>query len=149
MKSLQQKKKFYNLIDHYIQYGPYRSIIYSICYPTYNRKFPEPIIGWSDSYKITEKYYFDDVFFHLHMYIASKENTRECSKNRERFASNCSRTSELMFLLAHELQEYVSLDILKLLEGDDLLIQSPSTTTVRSTSTYSWVYKLLGLKYQN
>ena len=77
--------------------------------------FPEPVIGWNDSYKIVEKYYYEDVFFYLHMYIASKVNSTECSKNRECFASNCNRTSRLMALLRYELREYISLDVSKLL----------------------------------
>ena len=72
-------------------------------------------MGWDDAYKIIEKYYYDDVFFYLHMHVASKVNSIECSKNRERFASNCNRTSELMNVLRCELREYISLDVSKLL----------------------------------
>jgi hypothetical protein len=117
IKSEQQRMTFFTVINNYIQYDPYRSIIYYICYPPTNISFPEPLIGWNDSYKVVEKYYFEDVFFYLHMYVASKVNTRECSKNRECFANNCNRTSRLMALLRRELREYISLDVSKLLRS--------------------------------
>ena len=122
IKSEEQRKKFYTLVSIYIQYNPYRSIIYSTCYPSTNTRFPEPVVGWNDSYSITEKYYFSEVLFYLHMYISSNEHSRECSQNRERFANNCNRTFELVVLLRRELREYISLDIPKLLESDGLLL---------------------------
>ena len=107
--------KFFTVINTYTQYDPYRSIIYSTCYPITNMNFPEPVIGWNDSYKLTDKYYYEDVFFYLHMYIASKVNSKACSKNRECFTSHCDTTSRLMAVLRYELREYISLDISKLL----------------------------------
>ena len=102
------------MVDTYIGYEPYRSVIYSTCYPTSNVKFPEPVIGWNEAYKIVEKYYFDDVFFYLHMYIASSVDSRECSRNRGRLASNSDRTYELMIVLTSKLKEYINLDVLLL-----------------------------------
>jgi len=80
-------------------------------YPTTNIKFPEPIIGWNNSYKLIEKYYYDDVF--LHMYIASKGKSAECSKNGKSFTSSCNRSSKLMDVLTIKLKEYINLDIEK------------------------------------
>ena len=103
------------MINVYIEYDLYRSLIYQKCYPTGNLKFPVPITGWDEAYKVTEKYYYDEIFFYLHMYVASRVDSRECSRNRERFASSSSRTYELMDVLTRELKEYFNLDISKLL----------------------------------
>ena len=100
-------------------YEPYRSIVYSICFPTDNNKFPEPIVGWKEATRLTQKYYFDDVFFYLHMYIASESDSKECSKNVKRFANNFNRTTELMDVLTSELKEYISFDFVKILHDDD------------------------------
>ena len=115
IKSEQQRIKFYAIINVYIEYDLYRSLIYQKCYPTGNIKFPEPITGWDVAYKVTEKYYYDEIFFYLHMYVASRIDSRECNSNSERFASSSNRTYELMDVLTTELKEYINLDISKLL----------------------------------
>jgi hypothetical protein len=93
----------------------HRSLIYKKCYPTDNIKFPEPITGWDEAYKITERYYYDEIFFYLHMFVASRVDLRECSRNRERLASSSNRTYELMNVLTSKLKEYINLDVSKLL----------------------------------
>jgi len=108
IKSEQKRIKFFNLMDTYVEYIPYRSIIYLKCYPTDNVKFPEPVIGWVEAYKVLEKSCYDEIFFYLHIYVASKVDSRECSSNRERFASNCNRTYELMDVLTSKLKEYIN-----------------------------------------
>ena len=115
IKSEMQRIKFYTIINTYIEYDLYRSLIYKKCYPTGNIKFPEPITGWDVAYRVTEKYYYDEIFFYLHMYVASRVDLRDCNSNRERFASSSSRTYELMDVLTKELKEYINLDISKLL----------------------------------
>ena len=115
IKSEQQRIKFYAIINAYIEYDLYRSLIYQRCYPTGNIKYPEPITGWDVAYRVTEKYYYDEIFFYLHMFVASRVDSRECSRNRERFASNSNRTYELMDVLRSKIQEYVNLDVSKLL----------------------------------
>ena len=115
IKSEIQRIKFYKIINTYIEYDLYRSLIYQKCYPTGNINFPEPITGWDVAYKVTEKYYYDEIFFYLHMYVASRADSRECNSNRERFASSSNRTYELMDVLTKELKEYINLDISKLL----------------------------------
>ena len=115
IKSEQQRIKFYAIINAYIEYDLYRSLIYQRCYPTGNIKYPEPITGWDVAYRVTEKYYYDEIFFYLHMFVASRVDSRECSRNRERFASNSNRTYELMDVLTSKIQEYINLDVSKLL----------------------------------
>jgi len=115
IKSEQQRIKFYAIINVYIEYDLYRSLIYQKCYPNGNIKFPEPITGWDVAYRVTEKYYYDEIFFYLHMYVAGRVDSRECNSNRGRFASNSSRTYELMNVLTSKLKEYINLDVSKLL----------------------------------
>ena len=115
LNSEQQRINLCALISVYIEYDLYRSLIYQKCYPTGNIRFPKPITGWDIAYKVTEKYYYDEIFFYLHMYVASRVDSRECSRNRERFASNSNRTYELMDVLTSKIQEYINLDVSKLL----------------------------------
>ena len=115
LSSEQQRTSLCALISVYIEYDLYRSLIYQRCYLTDNIKFPEPITGWDVAYKVTEKYYYDEIFFYLHMYVASRVDSRECSSNRGRFASNSNRTYELMNVLTSKLKEYINLDVSKLL----------------------------------
>jgi len=116
IKSEQQRKKFYTLTDFHIEYNPYRSIIYSRCYPTDNVSFPDPAIGWNEAYKLRKKLYFDEIFFYLHMYVASSVDSREFSNNKGRFRSSSNRTYELMDVLTSELKEYIALDVTGLVE---------------------------------
>jgi hypothetical protein len=115
IKSEQQRIKFVSIINVYVEYDLYRSVIYQKCYPTDNIKFPEPITGWDVAYRVTEKYYYDEIFFYLHMYVASRVDSRECNSNRERLASSSNRTYELMNVLTSKLKEYINLDVSKLL----------------------------------
>jgi len=94
-----------------------RSIIYSLCYPNDSINFPKPQISWDRAYKMVDKCFFDDVFFSIHMYVASKGQSMECSKNKERFASKCNRTSEIMGVLSFYLREYI--DMLELVPPDE------------------------------
>ncbi len=115
IKSEQRRINFHAIINVYIEYDLYRSLIYQRCYPTGNIKYPEPITGWDVAYRVTEKYYYDEIFFYLHIYVASRVDSRECSRNRERFASSSNRTYELMSVLTSKLKEYINLDVSKLL----------------------------------
>ena len=49
-------------------------------YPTTNIKFPEPIIGWNNSYKLIEKYYYDDVFICIQPAKESQQNVVRMEK---------------------------------------------------------------------
>ena len=53
------------------------------------------------------------------MHVASKVDSRECTKNIDSFASNCNRTTEVMDVLTLKLKEYISFDISKLLDDSD------------------------------
>lgn len=111
-KSEIRRKKFYSLIDSYFEHGSsFRSVILSKCYPPNNIKFPEPVIGFPEAYKMIEKYYFDDIFFCLHMFVASELKSRECLKNIERFANVCNRTFVLMNVITFKLKEFLSISV--------------------------------------
>ncbi len=115
----QQRRSLYNFINQYIEYKPYRNIIYPKCYPTNNVVYhPKPAIGWDKAYSIAEKFYFDEIFFHLHMHVAMnardddsiypRSKSSKCSKNVSYFASKCNVTSLLMDVLSVELKGYLN-----------------------------------------
>ena len=117
IKSEQQRIRLFTFIDKYIEYNPYRSIIYATCYPINNNtSFPNPIVGWDIAYSMIKKYYYDEIFFYLNMYIAGN--------NRNRLASNCNRTSELMDVLTSELKDYLGvIDLVKSCIEDDGMVR--------------------------
>jgi len=113
IKSEQHRIRLFIFIDKHIEYIPYRGVIYSTWYTINNNtSFPNPIVGWDVAYSMIKKYYYDEVFFYLHMYIVGT--------NRDSFASNCNRTSKLMDLLTNELKDYLGvMGLIKSYTDDD------------------------------
>ena len=111
-----KRRKFVTWNNYHIEYCSYKIIIYSKCYPIENIKFPQPVVGWNEAFKLSKKYYYDEIFFNLHMYIASEADSRECSKNSERFANKCNRTYEILSVLVYHIKEYVDVNIKALLK---------------------------------
>jgi len=102
---------FDTFINHYIDYRPHINNIYTRCYPTGNLKVAKPSIGWSTAEAIRDKYYFDEVFFYLHMGIANfytniEPNAIATTSSRNSIthaANNSNTTSTLMKLLTDRL----------------------------------------------
>ena len=63
------------------------------------------------------------MMMYLHMYIASKGKSAECSKNGKSFTNSCNRSSKLMDVLTIKLKEYINLDIEK---GDMQIGSNPN-----------------------
>jgi len=116
----QKRTIFDSFINHYIEYQPYINNIYNQCYPTGNIQVDKPLVGWIKAQAIRDKYYLDDVFFHLHMYVANvvmksvkKYNdtdtgiTISTSICNDHFANSSNTTFTLMKVLTDRLKDYL------------------------------------------
>jgi len=131
-----RKKALFDIfINHHIEYQPYINTIYSRCYPTGSVRQAKPSVGWIKAEDIRDKYYFDEVFFYLHLHIANLYFTKElggrssmnCSSSTHNLANSSNKTSALMAILTDRLlvmlkpKHDLSIDVpwvLKL-DGDD------------------------------
>jgi len=99
-------------INHHIQYQPYINSIYTQCYPTGNVQVAKPSVGWIAAETIRDKYYFDEVFFYLHMHVANLyTNTRPDTvtttslvNSMNYSASNSDKTATFMTILTDRLK---------------------------------------------
>ena len=109
---------FDSFINHYIEYHPYINNIYNRCYPTGNVQVAKPSVSWITAEEIRDKYYFDEIFFYLHMYTASvyikkrhadasSSQSISISSSSEYFVNNSDKTSTLMTILTDRLRMYL------------------------------------------
>jgi len=69
-----KRDAFNSFITYHIEYKPYINRIYSICYPTtmtVNNRTTLPIVGWVMAEKVRNKYYFEEILFHVHMHVGN------------------------------------------------------------------------------
>jgi len=109
-----KKVEFDSFISNYIEYKQYINNIYNICYPIGgNLQVTKPLVGWSKAESIRNKYYFDEIFFYLHMHIANLYSNKiigstiinSSIKNSSSYnAKNSDKTSILMMLLTDSLK---------------------------------------------
>jgi ankyrin repeat protein len=118
-----RKRAFFDsFIIRHIEYQPYINNIYARCYSAGNLQVAKPPVGWITAEAISDKYYFDEVFFYLHLHLAnlyaSKEKIRftrssgKCSNSTNNLANNNNRTSTLMTILTDRLKMCLKPDVL-------------------------------------
>jgi len=97
---------FDSFIDRYISYQPYKSKIYTLYFPNDNILNTPPIV-WTTAELIREKYYFDEIFFYVHMYVANIYASNRSLSNY--YAKSSDKTSTLMVVLTDRLKSYLKL----------------------------------------
>jgi len=112
-----QKAMFDLSINHYIEYQPYIDDIYSLCYPKGNLQVVKPPICWTTANALRDKYYFDEILFYVHMYVANvitrsvkrynTDTTISTTECKDHFSSNSNKTFTLMKVLSDRLKEYL------------------------------------------
>jgi len=111
-----RRAAFDSFINHHIEYLPFISVIYSICYPSGDLRVAAPQVGWPRAEAVRNKYYFDEILFHVHMHVAnvllkSRSNSRKTlarySQFKDYLAKNNNDTSTLMTVLSDRLKEYL------------------------------------------
>ena len=79
-----------------------------------------PAIGWDRAEAVRNKYYFDEVLFYVHVYVANelakkampsqkrtRASSRRCSNIQAYLATNSDDTSTLMTVLSDRLKMYL------------------------------------------
>ena len=112
-----RRSSFDRFIKHYIKHPPLIRSIYSTCYPSGDLRVAAPNIGWDRAEAVRNKYYFEEVFFYLHVFVAielakkanvqKKRTSRRCSKFQGCLAKNSNDTSTLMVVLSDRLKMYL------------------------------------------
>ena len=111
---------FDSFINHHIEYPPLINNIYLTCYPSGDLRVASPAIGWDRAEAVRNKYYFDEVLFYVHVYVANelakkakipqkrtRASSRRCSNIQAYLATNSDDTSTLMTVLANRLKMYL------------------------------------------
>jgi hypothetical protein len=94
---------------HHIEYLPYLDSIYTCCYPTGDLIIVAPAIGWHEAQCISNKYYFDEVFYYLHMHVAKvcTQSSSNTTSSITQLATTSDATSTLMTVLVDRLTMYL------------------------------------------
>ena len=114
-----RRAAFDSFISHHIEYPPLIHNIYSTCYPSGDLRVA-PAIGWDRAEAVRNKYYFDEVLFYVHVYVANelakkaipsqkrtRASSRRCSNIQAYLATNSDDTSTLMTVLSDRLKMYL------------------------------------------
>lgn len=121
-----KRAAFDSIINHYIEYQPYRTIIYTICCQG-NLVVAQPKVGWLRAEAVRDKYYWDEIFFYLHQHILANfygnEQTgaimttsslksvnrlsNESDKTSTLMTNHSDKTSTLMTVLTDRLKMYL------------------------------------------
>ena len=108
MDNRRKKIIFENFINHHIEYPIYRERIYSIAFPD-TRVFPSD--GWLFAQKVSNKYYFKEVLFYLHLYIAKVNSKQTGISNatslKQNMNENDDKTFTIFNVMAGSIIEYL------------------------------------------
>ena len=115
-----RRAAFDSFISHHIEYPPLIHNIYSTCYPSGDLRVASPAIGWDRAEAVRNKYYFDEVLFYVHVYVANelakkampsqkrtRASSRRCSNIQAYLATNSDDASTLMTVLSDRLKMYL------------------------------------------
>lgn len=112
IENRQRRVAFDNLINNHIEYQLYKDQIYSRCFPTGDIRVATPPIGWPRAYLIMNKYYYDEILFYVHLYVANDQAKKDPNDNdniTSYLSNNNSNTSTLMRILSDRLILYLTL----------------------------------------
>ena len=104
-----KRAAFDTFIQHHIEYIPYITRIYTLCYPSNDLIVAAPDRGWHQAQSISNKYYFDEVFHYLHMHVAKvcTQASSNTASSLTQLAINSDATSTLMTVLVDRLKMYL------------------------------------------
>ena len=113
-----RREAFDSFIAHHIKYPPLINNIFSTCYPSGDLRVASPAIGWDRAEEVRNKYYFDEVLFYVHLFVANelakklphkrtRSSSRRCSNIISCLAKNSDDTSTLMIVLSDRLKMYL------------------------------------------
>ena len=105
-----KNKQFCTSVTSYIEYKPYKNIIYSTCFPSGYSSVSIPAVGWKRAEELKQELYVKEITFNLHLSIA-KTYAKQSPSAIDHIASNSNKTFILMKLLTMGLKEYLLPDI--------------------------------------
>ena len=103
----QRRSAFDSFINHHIEYPPLIQQIYSTFYPSGDLRVASPAIGWDRANAVRNKYYFDEVLFYVHVYVAKEQAKKTDSDFKNYLATNSDDTSTLMTVISDRLKMYL------------------------------------------
>jgi ankyrin repeat protein len=77
---IQQRRRrsaFDSFISNHIEHRPYIDSIYSMCFPSGDLRVAEPSVGWPRAETVRNKFYFDEIFYYLHLHVANVLTKKE------------------------------------------------------------------------
>ena len=102
-----RRKKFDIFINHYIEYHIYKDTIYSICYPN-GLKVAKPVeVGWERAEELRDKYFFEEICFYVHCYVASNYTSSKNCSNLIQTARNMNDACTIITVLINRLKLYL------------------------------------------
>lgn len=99
------RKAFDSFISYHIEYKPYKDMIYSICYQ--NLKISKPDVGWENAIQVRDKYYFDEVFFYIHLYVGLNYTSSKNFSVLIETANSMNSACTLMTVITARLKLYL------------------------------------------
>jgi ankyrin repeat protein len=105
-----KRAEFDSFIVHYLEYHPYKDKIYTRCFPTGDLRIATPPIGWLKAYSLRDKYYFDEILFYVHLYVANEQSKKFPNNNdniKSYLSNNNNVTYTLMKILSDRLKMYL------------------------------------------
>lgn len=114
-----RRKAFDSFIDYHIKYPLLINSIYLSCFPSGDLRPATPTIGWPRADALRNKYYFDEVLFYVHLFVANelakklphkktRSSSRRCSNIVSCLAKNNDDTSTLMTVLSDRLKMFLA-----------------------------------------
>lgn len=105
-----RRTHFDSFINLHIESKKFVKLIYSTCYPSGDSLVATPEIGWTRAEKYCNKYFFDETFYFVHLFVAQvlrkSENKESCSI-KEFLSKRSNKCSTLMAVLTSHLFSYL------------------------------------------
>ena len=101
------RQAFEKFTNHHIEYQTYKDMIYSICHPSGNLKISKPSVGWERAYSVRNKYYFDEIFFYLQLYVGLNYSSSKNFSVLIETVNSMNDPSTLMTVLTRRLKLFL------------------------------------------
>jgi len=106
-----RRAHFDSFINRFIESKKFVKLIYSTCFPSEEAQVvSSPEIGWPKADSIVTKYYFDEVFFYVHLFVAQvlreSQNKQNCDI-KYFFSTENDKCSTLMTILTTHMFSYL------------------------------------------
>ena len=105
-----RRAHFDSFINRFIESKKFVKLIYSACFPSKDLVVSSPEIGWHSADLIVIKYYFDEIFFYVHLFVAQvlrKSQNKQSCDIKDFFSNENDKCSTLMTILTTHMFSYL------------------------------------------